>query len=178
MTLMIQPIPLFSDTNITDTDSSLQTCSICLDNMIETGENIYMVPECSHKFHNTCIIEWLRTGSGTCPVCRGNQSSKTRNCYYFSDKKNILRMVLTYSKRKDAPKKLVKLVKKYEKTRDEAKDVKKKFSIFKKEHKEIFKKRSQLGSKNWVLIRKLRNLKNELSSVPIQPIKRIVNSKK
>jgi len=178
MTLTIQPLPLFEDNpQPTSSSTDIGICSICLDSIAEDNNGIYTVPECSHKFHNTCIIEWLRTGSGSCPVCRGTQSARTRGYYYFCDKKNIVRLVLAHSKRKDAPKPLVRLVKKYERTREDEKQMKKELTIFRKEHKELFKKKTKLQSKHWSLIRRLRSLRNELSSIPIQPVRRDVKKK-
>jgi hypothetical protein len=50
-----------------DTDGvNADECSICFD----SGEGMPEVCENHHKFHNTCISEWIQRGNQTCPFCR------------------------------------------------------------------------------------------------------------
>ncbi len=43
-------------------------CSICFgDISVATGRTIL---SCRHEFHLSCIVNWLRTGSECCPLCR------------------------------------------------------------------------------------------------------------
>jgi hypothetical protein len=48
--------------------NNLQTeeCSICMD--LDNTKAWIMLP-CGHKFHNSCIVQWLNTQQ-TCPICR------------------------------------------------------------------------------------------------------------
>ena len=59
------------------------SCCICMDKFI-AGDQIRVLPGCSHEFHNTCIDEWARTfavnkmriqchgkiGNPSCPLCK------------------------------------------------------------------------------------------------------------
>ncbi len=46
-------------------------CSICLEALF--ASNVTMnVPGCPHSYHRDCIIEWVRRGHISCPVCRGD----------------------------------------------------------------------------------------------------------
>lgn len=62
---------------VEDNDSSIQCsrviqlCSICLEN---GGENVTLDCSDQHTFHAACIIEWLRAGNTTCPLCRNEIS--------------------------------------------------------------------------------------------------------
>ena len=53
-------------------------CLICHD-FIDT-ENNYTLPECKHKYHTKCIIEWFKRGDNRCPYCQNrginNQGEK------------------------------------------------------------------------------------------------------
>ncbi|CAH9091143.1 unnamed protein product [Cuscuta epithymum] len=48
-------------------DSVLPDCSICLETFLD-GEELFHLP-CGHRFHNGCLIPWVRT-CGDCPYCR------------------------------------------------------------------------------------------------------------
>ncbi|KAK9164143.1 hypothetical protein Syun_005045 [Stephania yunnanensis] len=45
-------------------------CSVCLSEFQE-GENVRLLPKCSHAFHLPCIDTWLKSHSN-CPLCRAN----------------------------------------------------------------------------------------------------------
>ena len=53
-------------------------CLICYD-LLENKNN-YILPECKHKYHTECIIEWFKTGDNRCPYCQNkginNQGEK------------------------------------------------------------------------------------------------------
>jgi len=49
---------------------STPECSICLSS-IEEGEQVRLLPNCQHLFHQECIDVWLSTNA-SCPVCRGD----------------------------------------------------------------------------------------------------------
>jgi len=45
-------------------------CVICLEEMdVESGE-VYTIPICQHRFHETCVRQWKKE-KATCPNCRG-----------------------------------------------------------------------------------------------------------
>lgn len=53
-------------------------CSICQDSMRQ-GELVRTLTVCEHKFHTSCIDNWLLNDSVICPVCRHDirESSRT-----------------------------------------------------------------------------------------------------
>ena len=46
---------------------SSEICSICLDNYKK--EDILNELKCGHKYHNTCIDDWIKNNNN-CPLCR------------------------------------------------------------------------------------------------------------
>lgn len=54
-------------------------CSICLEVLPDEavkGSNIMKLPVCGHRFHITCIHDWIEHNKETCPLCR-----KPFDCY-------------------------------------------------------------------------------------------------
>jgi hypothetical protein len=43
-------------------------CAICIDGM-RAGQSAVTLP-CGHAFHGCCILQWLVTGSASCPLCK------------------------------------------------------------------------------------------------------------
>ena len=50
-----------------DDEYSSEICSICLDNYKK--EDILNELKCGHKYHNTCIDDWIKNNNN-CPLCR------------------------------------------------------------------------------------------------------------
>ncbi|CAN8284146.1 unnamed protein product [Cochlearia groenlandica] len=69
-----------STTTITDSDQESETCAICLENMSETN-NICQLPNCSHLFHEECVIKWLERQHDSCPLCREHVNEQTEQIY-------------------------------------------------------------------------------------------------
>ncbi|XP_013601749.1 PREDICTED: RING-H2 finger protein ATL2 [Brassica oleracea var. oleracea] len=44
------------------------TCAICLEGLYKNDET-FDLPYCSHRFHSTCVGEWLQSHN-SCPLCR------------------------------------------------------------------------------------------------------------
>lgn len=65
------------------------SCPVCLLEF-EAGDSISMSRNCTHKFHNKCIFEWLRR-QDTCPLCRQDvfrPMSKCKNDEPLSSSEN------------------------------------------------------------------------------------------
>jgi Ring finger domain len=64
------------------------TCAVCMDEF-EQSVRILHFPICEHIFHETCIMEWLKTRS-TCPMCRqGIRSSLYRKIQQVSQNNRV-----------------------------------------------------------------------------------------
>ena len=50
-----------------DDESSSEICPICLDNYKK--DDILNELKCGHKYHNTCIDDWIKNNNN-CPLCR------------------------------------------------------------------------------------------------------------
>ncbi|KAL1194040.1 RING-H2 finger protein ATL68 [Cardamine amara subsp. amara] len=55
----------YSCKSTTDSDQET-TCAICLEDL---SEDKLQIPNCSHWFHENCLIEWLKRND-SCPLCR------------------------------------------------------------------------------------------------------------
>ena len=58
-------------------EDSEEKCMICLENL--SNEQQYSLPECSHTFHQNCIMHWFRGGSHKCPLCNNLGVNDTTN---------------------------------------------------------------------------------------------------
>ncbi|KAI3781463.1 hypothetical protein L2E82_11478 [Cichorium intybus] len=47
---------------------SVTECTICLEDFVD-GQNVRVLPHCSHEFHVRCIDKWFESHS-SCPNCR------------------------------------------------------------------------------------------------------------
>lgn len=138
-------------------DINGDNCSICLEKM-ET--NKYKISECKHEFHNDCLLTYFRISNNTsCPLCRNIRQSS-----------NNLKIILNYSRRKNANKKIVNEVRKYKKLQQLEKDTKKEFKEFMRTHKEILDKRRRLMEKKWISIRRFRRMKIKLMNMVVLPV--------
>jgi hypothetical protein len=65
----------FKDTDADLSKANENCCAICLSDF-EAGEKLRLLP-CSHRFHQTCVDEWLRVNA-SCPTCRQNIVADTQ----------------------------------------------------------------------------------------------------
>ncbi|KAK9726829.1 hypothetical protein RND81_05G240000 [Saponaria officinalis] len=74
-TLKALPVVVY---DVKDFKEALE-CSVCISE-ISNGENVRVLPKCSHGFHLECIDMWFMSHS-TCPLCRNYviSSPKTRS---------------------------------------------------------------------------------------------------
>ncbi|KAI3383642.1 hypothetical protein SNEBB_009231 [Seison nebaliae] len=57
--------------NCAQLDSEDTVCAICLDSVTKKTKKIVVkLNSCSHIFHKTCILPWLKKCNGSCPLCR------------------------------------------------------------------------------------------------------------
>lgn len=63
-----------SENQLIETNTNT-TCVICLDDISENQDTFEI--ECGHKYHTSCIINWFRNGSKSCPLCNDIPSGNT-----------------------------------------------------------------------------------------------------
>lgn len=68
-----------------DSISEEEACTICISSLKSgsCGDEIRQMPNCSHKFHSECIVEWLTHNAITCPVCRAPAVTKIADYGYL-----------------------------------------------------------------------------------------------
>lgn len=59
-----------SEANSGQIKTKQEGCSICFEEFI-VGEDLCVLPLCSHTFHKSCAHDWLKR-SLLCPMCRSN----------------------------------------------------------------------------------------------------------
>ena len=163
-------VNIFLDADQKETSEDI--CSICHDTF---NDNYYEIPECKHKFHTPCIIEWYRTGNIRCPYCNSTPSVMGENNYYHSRKYTLgkYKIITNYCKRKDANPKIIKKVESIRKLNDKVKEYNKLIKNIKDEsgtYAELSKKIKALKRSRWSIERNILNKKKELvDSVNIIP---------
>ena len=162
---------LEADSNYVIQHSTQQeNCMICLEGL--SGETIYALPECDHKFHQNCIMHWFRDGNCKCPLCNNiGQSHQHSGGFEYQSWKHrqaVYKQLRSFSRSKKAPNKLKKavaLIKKREQTLKALKEEIKKYknSIHNDIFNNILKNYRKLTHKRWRLERTLRDKKYDLS---------------
>ncbi len=159
-------------------DVSDEKCMICLENL--STEQQYSLPECSHTFHQNCIMQWFRSGSHKCPLCNYlgvndsmNAVSHLGHGSWYTTGKHKYKMIRQYSRKKEAPLVLKKQIEKLKilelkqtNLRKEIKEFKNKVGTFKELNKEWNKYRS----KRWRLESRIRQKKMAIANFNIIPI--------
>jgi len=102
-------------------------------------------------------------------MCNG-VVNQNQGIYYRMDNQTKLKLILNYSRRKSASKKVVNIVNNYKKKNKEFLKAKKEFTEFKRIHKNIIKQKRQFATKIWRLRRAVEKMKRDIKSIPIQPL--------
>jgi len=155
----------------------MDKCIICLENL--SAEPEYCLPECSHKFHQNCIMHWFRGGNCKCPLCNNlgindkMEPVSGSSWGWWRGGKYRYKMIRQYSRKKEAPAKLKKEIaklKKLEKKKSELsksiKDFKSKTGVWKDLHKQYGKLRRD----RWRLDSNIRRRKMAIANFNIVPI--------
>jgi len=103
-----------------DANCSDDLCVICYDKLDQEDKPSFTIPECGHKFHQLCINSWFRQGNEKCPLCNDmglvgntNSTSRRRGNFYWGIHDDRFSVLSRISKKKNAPKILIKEMEKY-----------------------------------------------------------------
>ena len=170
--------------NVSSQEDNPELCAICYEPM---NENVYEIPECKHKYHTNCIIDWFRLGKSRCPYCNTNFSildklgiSNNNDVYYpeHGITSTLLKAqykdVYNYSKKKTANKTIKTKVNKITQLNKDYKNICKEITDLKKSdtsYKDVKKLLRKLRTKKWSLHRKIwAHKKKILTEVNIVPV--------
>tara|TARA_B100000073_G_scaffold347953_1_gene364204 strand:+ start:3309 stop:3818 length:510 start_codon:yes stop_codon:yes gene_type:complete len=153
-------------------------CPICHENNNDT----YTLPECNHKFCTECIMHWFRQGHSRCPLCNnpGGHVQQEQNqgfdlyisSHYGMNQK--IKFLRKYAQRRNADELLKKYVKELREQEKKEKEIRKEMNDFKKNYtgtyKELMKKMSTFINKDRRIRSKIREIKRQMCSFPIEQI--------
>ena len=143
-----------------------ERCSICYDSLKDKQSHKL---SCNHSFHTDCIIDWFRMGNSSCPYCRDTVSNQSS----FIKTKWKVTFLRNYSKRKNAPKILIKHVLLLKKEEEKYKTLTKNITELSKSSgklNELLTKKRRLIGQKWRCFRNIRNYKKTLIELNIIPL--------
>lgn len=153
-------------------------CPICMESFDnqsgDSNENgQYVIPECNHKFHTACLMEWFRREQ-RCPMCRDDAGiiPKQQIMRYTKGKIELVKKLCKESK---APRYLQQLLKRYisfqEKLKVACKELREairtKDLVNYKQHTSLIRR---LRNKQWKYNKKIRELEGQMSCYQITEI--------
>jgi hypothetical protein len=163
-------------------EATIDRCVICYEDI--DSKPTYELPECSHKFHQSCINAWFRQGNAKCPLCNNIGSGLTTERYrgsLWSDWPIKFKYLRRFSKKKGAPLSIVRAIDKLKKKEqtlkqleEEYKDIKKKKILIDDEEmtvKDLInnmeKRNSSLRRRRWGIRRCKRDIVLKNNIVPL-----------
>lgn len=156
-------INIYLDPKEEDTKDDI--CSICHDKF---DNDKYIIPECNHMFHTSCIIQWYRTGNIRCPYCNSTPDILDHEFSYIGDRRMIkakYKIILNYCRRKNANQDVKKKIDDIKKLLNKVKELISEMKTLKDENgsfKETKKKLSLLRNKRWQTERNISTKKKDL----------------
>jgi len=148
----------------------MEICCICHENL--ESSITHTLPECNHTFHTNCIMTWFRapTGNNKCPLCNNSGVNKLKDLdnLHWSERQRAeenYKKVRASSRRKDCPKRILKMINKLKNLEKKQKDRNTNFKEFKISKQpdltvtEIHKKYTKFRRDKWRLYRRIRRQK-------------------
>ena len=140
------------------------TCAICLCEMTE-DESIYTIPECNHKFHTNCALQWYRqTNQTNCPLCRSNPNDLFG--LHLGDRRGRIKLWKRLGRRKACPKEVKKALDKLKKAKENSIEASKEWRGFLNDNKEFMKTFNKLRNNKWNKWRAVSRAERELDALP------------
>ena len=164
------------------------SCYICYENFSENNQNdTFALPQCNHKFHSLCILQWFYSNSNnsnSCPYCRqvnDNSVSAQLTRNYDMDRSWMFRRIANQSKfqllekinkRRSAPVELKRAFSKYKLLKQKAEQMKRaqKEFLSRQDVKAIKKETRKYQTNLMRLRRKLGRTRMEIMVYPINPV--------
>lgn len=137
-------------------------CAICMSSL-EEGDVIEL-PNCGHKFHAACIVQWYIDTTRGCPLCRAEPEGTYRR--YMSDQGKV-KLCQQLARRKVCDPIIRTNCKKLTKANKELQELYSSRAQFNRENKEIIKKHYSWRKLIWKKQREIRKFKDNISSIPI-----------
>lgn len=150
-------IDIFNDNTISNND-----CSICL-SVMDNESTIHELQDCKHKFHTSCLINWLVI-SNCCPLCRNKHQSTSNKSFMFKHIIDFLRS------KKNTNKHLKKIYTRYKTIKEEYKKHRLIHNSFMKDNKDLLSQYKKIKRKDMELYWKNFEIKKEIMTIPITPI--------
>jgi Ring finger domain len=154
--------------------STQDTCCICCREYTE-NESVYSLPDCGHKYHTECIINWyITTDINQCPYCRNvpNPINFSINNFLLLSRRKRFTFMQKLGRRKECPKQLKNAIEKYRNTINNGKNIRKEIRLINNNpiFKELYKKRTMLRRKERTNHNRLYKWKSVITDFPILPL--------
>ena len=145
-------------------------CPICLE-AIETSATLQelrpYILGCGHEFHTACVMDWFRR-SDKCPICKNVPDPKVLTRW---ERISTLKQISQLCRRKDCPVGIKAKMLRLREHRTHISTESKRFSAWRKEHKEILQQQRQWFSTKHRNTLKLRLLQAELiADMKLRPV--------
>jgi hypothetical protein len=136
-----------------------ETCTICLEHVTDTDS--HSLDGCDHKFHSTCIINWMQRGHLSCPTCRQDllrvDPEDGLSPLALRQRASYLRN--TVARRTTAPLELKRLVSKIRKAEEKEREIGSECIEFRREHSEALNTMRRLRTRRYSARRRANDLK-------------------
>jgi hypothetical protein len=137
-------------------------CTICLEDIPEN--NSHSLDGCDHKFHASCIINWMQRGHLSCPSCRQDllRADPEDGLSPMTLRERAKYLRSTVARRTSAPLELKRLVEKIRKAEEKEREVGREYNEFRRTHSETMKRLGCLRTQKYNARRRAYNLKRLL----------------
>ena len=125
------------------------------------NSNIYTIPECGHKFHTNCALNWYRIScEANCPLCRS-----TTNLGMF-ERKGRIKLFKKIARKKTCPSVVKTACCKLKKEETNLVNIKKEMKAFKAANKEVLQCWKKKLTKSYRIRRHCRRAEIAFDSIP------------